>query len=86
LQENKKSGQNTQTNSSSLDNLFYDTSSLSSSHLLDEDLKSEFSLGYSLWEKLVEIEFWFDSKQITASSGIEMTLSILVVSDLLKKN
>lgn len=55
-------------------------------HLLHDQLKSEFSLGYSLWEKLVEIEFWFDSKQITASSGIEMTLSILIVSDLFKKN
>jgi hypothetical protein len=86
-QDSKKPSQNAQTNSSSLDNFFYDdVSFLSSSHPLDEDLKSEFSLGYSLWEKLIEIEFWFDSKQITASSGIEMALSILVVSDLLKKN
>ena len=57
-----------------------------STHLLHEQLKSEFSLGYALWKRLVEIEFWFDSKEITASSGIEMALSILTVSNLFKKN
>jgi hypothetical protein len=87
LRESEKPDQNAQTNRSLLDNSFYDeASSLSSIHFVENDLKSEFSLGYSLWEKLIEIEFWFDSKQITASSGIEIALSILVVSDLLKKS
>lgn len=54
-------------------------------HYMSEKVITSFKIGYETWKKLVEIEFWLDSKQITATSAVEMILSVIAASGFIRK-